>query len=255
MDSIAADDLASLTEVWTGGADCPEAIRSAFEAKFGLPVLATYGLSEAPTVVSIDARDGSHVAGASGQPLPHLAVRIAGDDGATLPAGETGEICIAPADDRYRLMLGYWERPEATATALAGGELHTGDVGFLDDDGYLHLRDRKSLVIIRGGANVYPAEVERVLLEAPGVVASAVLGVPDERLGERVVAVVEADVARRSGGPRPLRGEPRQVQGARALRAGRPAPPQRHGQDHPHRAAGPAFGGRARVRVRRRRPR
>ena len=75
---------------------------------------------------------------------------------------------------------------------LAGGELHTGDVGFLDDDGYLHLRDRKSLVIIRGGANVYPAEVERVLLEAPGVVASAVVGVPDERLGERVVAVVEA---------------------------------------------------------------
>ena len=90
-------------------------------------------------------------------------------------------------------MLGYWERPDESAKALAGGELHTGDVGFLDDDGYLHLRDRKSLVIIRGGANVYPAEVERVLLEAPGVVAGAVLGVPDERLGERVVAVVEAE--------------------------------------------------------------
>ena len=193
MDSIAADDLASLDEVWTGGADCPEAIRAAFHAKFGLPVLATYGLSEAPTVVSIDSRDGSHVAGASGKPLPHLTVRIAGDDGATLPAGETGEICIAPADDRYRLMLGYWERPDATAAALAGEELHTGDVGFLDDEGYLHLRDRKSLVIIRGGANVYPAEVERVLLEAPGVVAGAVFGVPDERLGERVMAIVEAE--------------------------------------------------------------
>ena len=193
MDEIAAEDLASLEEVWTGGADCPEAIRSAFEAKFGLPVLATYGLSEAPTVVSIDARDGSHVDGASGRPLPHLSVRIAGDDGSTLPAGETGEICLSAADDRYRLMLGYWERPEASATALAGGELHTGDVGFLDDDGYLHLRDRKSLVIIRGGANVYPAEVERVLLEAPGVVASAVFGVPDDRLGERVMAVVEAE--------------------------------------------------------------
>ena len=72
MDEIAADDLASLDEVWTGGADCPEAIRAAFEAKFGLPVLATYGLSEAPTVVSIDDRDGAHVAGASGTPLPHL---------------------------------------------------------------------------------------------------------------------------------------------------------------------------------------
>ena len=133
-------------------------------------------------------------------------------------------------------MLGYWERPDATAEALAGGELHTGDVGFLDDDGYLHLRDRKSLVIIRGGANVYPAEVERVLLEAPGVVASAVVGVPDERLGERVVAVVEAPSARRGRRPRPLRGQPRQVQGPRALRAGRPAPEERHGQDHPHRA-------------------
>jgi long-chain acyl-CoA synthetase len=88
-------------------------------------------------------------------------------------------------------MLGYWNRPEASAEVLAGGELHTGDIGFLDDDGYLHLRDRKSLVIIRGGANVYPAEVERVLLEAPGVAAGAVFGVPDERLGERVVAVVE----------------------------------------------------------------
>lgn len=192
MDSIAAADLRTLTEVWTGGADCPEAIRSAFEAKFGLPVLATYGLSEAPTVVSIDPVGGPHVAEASGRVLPHLAVRVAGEDGATVPAGETGEICVGPADDRYQLMLGYWERPEATAAALAGGELHTGDVGFVDDDGYLHVRDRKNLVIIRGGANVYPAEVERVLLEAPGVSAGAVLGLPDERLGERVVAVVEA---------------------------------------------------------------
>jgi acyl-CoA synthetase (AMP-forming)/AMP-acid ligase II len=186
MDSVAPEDLASLREVWTGGADCPEAIRAAFEEKFGLPVLATYGLSEAPTVVTIDPVDGRHVAGASGVPLPHLHVRI---------ERGTGEVCVsaAPGDDRYRLMLGYWNRPEATAEALAGGELHTGDIGFLDDEGHLHLRDRKSLVIIRGGANVYPAEVERVLLEAPGVAAGAVFGVPDERLGERVMAVVETD--------------------------------------------------------------
>jgi long-chain acyl-CoA synthetase len=192
MDEVAPTDLRTLREVWTGGADCPEAIRTAFEAKFGLPVLATYGLSEAPTVVAIDPVGGPHVAGASGRVLPHLAVRIAGDDGATVPAGETGEICVRPADARYRLMLGYWERPDATAETLARGELHTGDVGFVDADGYVHVRDRKSVVIIRGGANVYPAEVERVLLEAPGVAAAAVLGVPDERLGERVAAVVEA---------------------------------------------------------------
>ena len=186
-EAVAAEDLASLDEVWTGGSDCPEVIRAMFEAKFGLPVLATYGQSEAPTIVSIDPRGGPHVDGSSGRPLPHLAVRIAD------PVDGAGEICVGPADDRYRLMLGYWGKPDATAEALAGGELHTGDVGFLDDEGNLHVRDRKSLLIIRGGANVYPAEVERVLHEAPGVTACAVLGVPDERLGERVVALVELE--------------------------------------------------------------
>jgi long-chain acyl-CoA synthetase len=195
MDSVAPDALASLREVWTGGADCPEAIRTAFAAKFGLPVLATYGLTEAPTVVAIDPPAGPHVAGASGRPLPHLAVTAVDDAGRALPPGEAGEVCVgaAPGDDRYPLMLGYWRRDEAGAQVLAGGVLHTGDVGFLDDDGYLHLRGRRNLVIIRGGANVYPAEVERVLQAHDGVAASAVVGVPDERLGERVVALVEAD--------------------------------------------------------------
>lgn len=193
MDAVAPSDLSSLREVWTGGADCPEAIRAAFAAKFGLPVLATYGLTEAPTVVAIDPIGGPHVDGASGRPLPHLAVTIRDEAGAEVAPGETGEVCVAPAsgDDRYRLMLGYWGREEATEATLAGGLLHTGDVGFLDPDGYLHLRDRKSLVILRGGANVYPAEVERVLAEVPELVAAAVLGIRDERLGERVVAVVE----------------------------------------------------------------
>jgi len=198
-EQVAPADLASLQEVWTGGADCPESIRSAFADKFGLPVLATYGLSEAPTVVAIDERPGArpgpsdHRPGASGRPLPHLRVRIAGPDGATVAPGETGQVCISAADDRYRPMLGYWDRPEATAEALVDGELRTGDVGLLDEDGFLHLRDRLNLVIIRGGANVYPAEVERVLSECPGVASSAVVGVPDERLGERVAALVEPD--------------------------------------------------------------
>ncbi len=190
-DAVLREDLASLDEVWTGGADCPETVRAMFERKFGKVVLATYGLSEAPTLVAADPPRGPHIDGSSGLPLPHLAVRIIDGSGASVAAGDTGEICVGPADDRYRLMLGYWSDPEATADALAGGELHTGDLGFLDVDGNLHVRDRKSLVIIRGGANVYPAEVERVLHEAPGVAACAVLGVPDERLGERVVAMVE----------------------------------------------------------------
>jgi long-chain acyl-CoA synthetase len=199
MDTIDPADLASLEEVWTGGADCPEAIRAAFEEKFGLPVLATYGLTEAPTVVSIDPPRGPHVPGASGLVLPHLAVTIRDDGGAVVPSGDTGEVCVGAAegDDRYPLMLGYWNRPAETGAVLAHGVLHTGDVGFLDDAGYLHLRDRKSLVIIRGGANVYPAEVERVLQGIDGVAASAVIGIADERLGERVVALVEPVAGRR----------------------------------------------------------
>jgi acyl-CoA synthetase (AMP-forming)/AMP-acid ligase II len=183
VEQVDPADLASLDEVWTGGGDCPEALRQRFEARFGIPVTATYGLTEAPSVVTIDPRGGGHVPGASGRPLPHLDVTIV-----------DGEICVGAADDRYRTMLGYLDRPDATAEALAGGVLHTGDIGELDADGFLHVRDRKSLVIIRGGANVYPAEVERVLGEAPGVEACAVLGIPDERLGERVVAVVEGAV-------------------------------------------------------------
>jgi long-chain acyl-CoA synthetase len=195
-DDIPAADLASLDEVWTGGGDCPEPLRARFAAKFGRRVMTSYGLSEAPSVVAIDGRDGDHRDGASGRPLPHLDVRILDDDGEPVPTGEPGEICVGATTDGpwagvYRLMLGYLDRPDATATTLARGVLHTGDIGYLDAEGYLHVRDRKSLLIIRGGANVYPAEVERVLGEAPGVAACAVLGVPDERLGERVVALVQ----------------------------------------------------------------
>jgi len=193
--SVDPADLATLDEVLTGGADCPEAVRAAFEHKFGRPVLATYGLSEAPTIVTIDGRDGAHVAGASGRPLPHLDLRIITDDG-EVAVGETGEVCLGAAHGGpwagvYRTMLGYHNRSEATVEALRDGLLHTGDIGFLDEAGFLHLRDRKSLLILRGGANVYPAEVERVLHAAPGVAACAVVGIPDERLGERVVAAVE----------------------------------------------------------------
>jgi acyl-CoA synthetase (AMP-forming)/AMP-acid ligase II len=185
MDEVAVEELASLEELWVGGADCPGAIREAFERKFGIPVTHTYGLSEAPTVVTIEDRDGPHVDGAAGLALPHLHVTVV-----------DGEVCVGPTSSgpwagAYRTMLGYWQRDEATDEALAGGILHTGDLGELDADGYLHLRDRKSLVIIRGGANVYPAEVERVVHDVDGVAACAVMGVRDERLGERVVAAVE----------------------------------------------------------------
>lgn len=184
-DAVAADDLASLDEVWNGGGDCPEPVRAAFAEKFAKPVLMTYGLSEAPTVVSIDDPDGTHATGGSGRPLPHLEIEVVDD-----------ELCIGPASTGehagvYRPMLGYWNRDEATAEALRDGRLHTGDLGFVDDDGFLHVRDRKSLVIIRGGGNVYPAEIERVLHERAEIEACAVVGLADERLGERVAVAVQ----------------------------------------------------------------
>jgi long-chain acyl-CoA synthetase len=194
---VAAEDLRSVNDLWTGGGDCPEVIRSRFADKFGIPVRATYGLTEAPTLVTIDEVGSEHVAGASGKALPHLDVRIVDEDGQAVPSGSTGEICIGPASvgpwaGQYRPMLEYWQRPEATNGSLRGGVLHTGDVGYLEG-GYLFVRDRRSSLIIRGGANVYPAEVERVLHSAPGVVACAVVGIPDPRLGERVVAAVQLE--------------------------------------------------------------
>jgi long-chain acyl-CoA synthetase len=184
-DAVAPDDLAPLDEVWNGGGDCPEPVREAFEEKFGKPVLMTYGLSEAPTVVTIDDPDGTHAVGGSGRPLPHLEIHVVDD-----------ELCVAPARSGeyagvYRPMLGYWNRDEATTETLRDGILHTGDIGFVDDDGFVHVRDRLSLVIIRGGGNVYPAEIERVLHERPEIEACAVVGLPDERLGERVAVAIQ----------------------------------------------------------------
>lgn len=190
-DGVAPEDLASLNEVWNGGADCPTAVRHAFEAKFAREILCTYGLTEAPAVVSIDPRGRPHRPGSSGASLEHVRVEIRDDAGQPVPTGESGEITIGPADDRYRFMLGYWQRPDATKHVLRDGVLHTGDVGFVDEVGELHVRDRLTLLINRGGANVYPAEVERVIYEVDGVAACAVFGVPDTRLGERVIAAVE----------------------------------------------------------------
>jgi acyl-CoA synthetase (AMP-forming)/AMP-acid ligase II len=118
------------------------------------------------------------------------------DDGRDLGPGEVGELCVGPARDGawagvYTTMLGYWNQPEASTEALRGGVLHTGDIGWVDDQGEVFVADRRHDLIIRGGANVYPAEVERVLHEDPRVAACAVIGKPDDVLGERVVAFVE----------------------------------------------------------------
>jgi acyl-CoA synthetase (AMP-forming)/AMP-acid ligase II len=193
---VTADDLASLTTPGVGGADCPESFRDLYRQRFGREVTVGYGLTEAPTAVTMTDPDAPPVAGGAGRALPHVRVVVVDDDDAEAPPGTTGEICVGPATDGdwagvYTPMLGYWVRPEATAATLKDGLLHTGDLGVLDADGELFVRDRRHDLIIRGGANVYPAEVERVLHDDARVAACAVIGRPDDRLGERVVAFVQ----------------------------------------------------------------
>jgi long-chain acyl-CoA synthetase len=192
---VAPADLQSLEDVWTGGTHLPAGIRERFEARFGIPVHATYGLTEVPTVVTIESRGERPVAGASGRVLPHLEVEILDPNGAVLPAGEAGEITVRAARTgawvgAWTPMLGY-RNPQAAGPPVRSGALHTGDIGELDGEGRLVVRDRRQAIILRGGANIYPAEVEQVLLRGPGVVGAAVVGVPDERLGQRVAAAIE----------------------------------------------------------------
>jgi long-chain acyl-CoA synthetase len=196
-EQVAVEDLRSLTDTWTGGTYLPEPVRRAFEGRFGCRVSATYGLTEAPTVVTIENRDEPRLPGCSGTSLPHLVVEIR-DGQKVQPLGETGEITVrarqnGPWAQLYRPMTGYLGKPEATAETVRDGTLYTGDIGYLDHLGRLFVRDRRNALILRGGANVYPAEIERVILEVRGVRGAAVVGVPDERLGERVAAAVEFD--------------------------------------------------------------
>jgi long-chain acyl-CoA synthetase len=188
------ESLATLSEVWTGGSPCSESLYSAFGERFGIELTSTYGLTEAPSIVAIQPRNRARTPGASGVPLSHLEVASLDDEGNRVAPGDDGELCIrATRSGRwaglYETMIGYWNNPEATEQALEGGWLHTGDIGHVTGSGELFVVDRKKNLIIRGGANIYPAEVERVINTLDGVAESVVLGLPDERLGERVVAV------------------------------------------------------------------
>jgi len=189
-------DLASLERPEVGGADCPDAFRRLYRERFGTDVSIGYGMTEAPTAVTRAMPGSPNLPGICGRALPQVEIRILDDAGRALPAGEVGEVCVAPATSGpfaglYTPMLGYWKKPEETRDALQAGVLRTGDLGVLEADGTLFLRGRKKELILRGGANVYPAEVERVLHGDPRVRGAAVVGRPDERLGERVVAFVE----------------------------------------------------------------
>ncbi|MDT3439868.1 class I adenylate-forming enzyme family protein [Pseudofrankia sp. BMG5.37] len=188
-------DLGSLREVWSGGSDTPDALRETFAAAHGLVPRVTYGLTEAPTVVSIDPPGDEWRPRASGQVLGHYDVAAYDDEGRRLPAGDLGELRLSGTTagawaGRWTPLLGYWER--GGVRPIEPGPVPTGDIGTVDAAGWLTVLDRKKLVIIRGGANVYPLEVERVIATHPDVARVAVYAVPDERLGQRVAAVVES---------------------------------------------------------------
>jgi acyl-CoA synthetase (AMP-forming)/AMP-acid ligase II len=193
-DRVESDALASLHEVWSGGGDCPDSLRARFAEVYGLQLRSTYGLTEAPTVVAIDPVGDARQPGASGQVLPHLDVAAYADDGARLPAGDTGELRITSRRDgewagRWTPYLGVWQ--DWQVVPYDSAVVATGDIGSVDTDGWVRIVDRLKVLIIRGGANVYPAEVERVLTAHDAVAGAAVFGVPDERLGERVAALIQ----------------------------------------------------------------
>ncbi|MFB0978630.1 MAG: long-chain fatty acid--CoA ligase [Myxococcota bacterium] len=179
-------DLSSLDICLTGGAPMPVEVMNDFEKKFGVTILEGYGLSETSPIASFSTLDRLRKAGSIGYPVWGVELAILDDDGKTVPEGERGEICIRG----HNIMKGYLDRPEATAEAFAGGWFHSGDIGLRDEDGCYWIVDRKKDMILRGGFNVYPREVEEVLYAHPAVEEAAVIGVPHERHGEEVKAVV-----------------------------------------------------------------
>jgi long-chain acyl-CoA synthetase len=179
-------DVTSLRVCVSGGAALPMEILHGFEKAFGCMILEGYGLSETSPVASFNHPDAERKPGSIGTPVEGVEMRVIGTDGTELPAGEVGEIVIRG----HNVMKGYWGKPEATAEAIPDGWLRTGDLARVDSDGYFFIVDRKKDMIIRGGYNVYPREIEEVLYEHPAVAEAAVVGVPHETLGEEVGAAV-----------------------------------------------------------------
>ncbi len=198
-EQITATTLRSLTAPVVGGSAVGDDLLDAYQDRFGRRLTLGYGLTEGPTSVCRERLDRPRRRGTSGVALDHLAVEVLGADGAAVAPGEVGEITVTsrsagPWTGAYRTMLGYWGEPELTATSLAGGRLHTGDLGSLDADGFLTVHARRSDLIVRGGTNVSPAEVEAVIRSLAGVDDVVVVGVDDRRLGQVPVAVVEGSV-------------------------------------------------------------
>jgi long-chain acyl-CoA synthetase len=164
----------------------PVEVMRAFEATFGCVILEGYGLSETSPVASFNQLHAVRKPGTIGTPIRGVEMRLVDDEGRDVRAGEVGEIAIRGEN----VMKGYWGKPEETAKAIPDGWFRTGDLARQDEDGYFAIVDRKKEMIIRGGYNVYPREIEEALYEHPAVAEAACVGVPHPDLGEEVAAAV-----------------------------------------------------------------
>ena len=179
-------DTSALRICITGGASMPVEVLRGFEDAFGAKVMEGYGLSETSPVACSNHPDRERKAGSIGTPIEGVEMRVVDEDDNPVEQGEVGEIAIRG----HNIMKGYWQRPDATAEAMRGGWFHSGDMARTDEDGYFYIVDRKKDLIIRGGYNVYPREVEEVLFEHPKIREAAVLGVPHDEWGEEIGAAV-----------------------------------------------------------------
>ena len=189
--ALASADTSSLHTIIYGAAPMTPARLKEALAAFGPVLVQGYGQTEAPNTILTMSR-ADHLAAdarrleSAGRPYPGIDVRLLDDDGVEVPTGQPGEICVRGP----LVMSGYWRRPEETTEALRGDWLHTGDVAVRDEAGFFYIVDRKKDMIVSGGFNVFPGEVERVVAAHPAVAAIGVIGIPDERWGEAVKAVV-----------------------------------------------------------------
>jgi long-chain acyl-CoA synthetase len=179
-------DTSSLRLCASGGSAMPVELMRGFEEAFGCKILEGYGLSESSPVASFNQPDRERKPGSIGTPIEGVEMKVVDEDGNEVAQGEVGEIVIKG----HNVMKGYWNRDDATKETIRDRWLHTGDMGRVDEDGYFFIVDRKKDLIIRGGYNVYPREVEEVLYEHPAVREAAVVGVPHDEYGEEVAAAV-----------------------------------------------------------------
>ncbi len=178
----------SLRLVICGGAPTPVEVIKAFDQHFDVPMLEGYGLSEVSPVASFNHLDRPRKTGTVGQSIVGIEVGVVGEDGEMMPPGQDGEVVIRGNN----VMKGYYKRPEATADVMRNGWFHAGDIGRLDEEGYLSIVDRVKDMVIRGGFNVYPREIEEVLMEHAAVEMVAVIGVPHATHGEEIAAYAVA---------------------------------------------------------------